>query len=76
MAVCLVKGCNNSARSKGHCHVHYTRLRRYGRLYRMRKTGDTCKIKNCRQKYYAKEYCRSHYEHFRYSKNLKTINKN
>lgn len=73
---CSIDGCENNARAKGLCWMHYYRQihgisdMRSGELPRKWKPNDPryknkgrfCSVYGCNKPFYAKDLCRNHYE--------------
>ena len=62
--LCRAQGCNQEARTSGHCPRHYQQIRRHGRLTpeRERIYGRTkCQVATCQERHAARGYCKKHY---------------
>lgn len=75
--ICEVKDCNKTQLAKGFCQNHYMLLRKYGRLYTIKRPyGEPpyiCEIDGCERPGLAKGMCEMHYQRLRIYKRLHRI---
>lgn len=71
---CYIDGCGDKINSYGLCQKHYTRLKKNGSPYKVKKiVGGICKVDGCEEKNRNKGYCRKHYQQTEESKEYHRI---